>query len=99
MQKKDGNKNLLRSNTWNQGQQIQPRRDVEDRCTGAQVENNNAIENGGHLSLLPNHSALFNSIVTPKPRRKRINAQLMALNFCIPQLSTFLMTPAGDLSK
>src|SRR2546428_13054911 len=62
MQKKDGNKNLSRSNTRNQGQQIQPRREVENRGVRDKIYRKDAIENGGHLSLLPNHYALFNSV-------------------------------------
>src|SRR5438132_10850237 len=75
MQKEDGNKNLLRSNTRNQRQQIQPRRDIENRRVRDKIYRKDPIENGGHLSLLPNHSTLFNSIVTPEPRRRRINSQ------------------------
>src|SRR6266403_1049743 len=60
MQKEDGNKNLLWSNTRNQRQQIQPRRDIENRGVRDKIYYKDAIENGGHLSL-PNHSALFNS--------------------------------------
>src|SRR6266498_2443801 len=58
MQKEDGNKNLLRSNTRNQRQQIEPRRDIENRCVRDKIYCKDAIENGGHLFLLPNHSAL-----------------------------------------
>src|SRR5712664_4389102 len=75
MQKEDGNKNLLRSNTRNQRQQIEPRREIENRGVRDKIYCKNAIENGGHLSLLSNHSALLNSIVTPEPRRRRINHQ------------------------
>src|SRR5437899_13100831 len=56
MQKEDGNKNLLRSNTRNQRQHIQPRRDIENRCVRDKIYCKDAIEDGGHLSLLPNHS-------------------------------------------
>src|SRR6266481_3533649 len=61
MQKEDGNKNLLWSNTRNQRQQIQPRRDIENCGVRYKIYCKDPIENGGHLSLLPNHSALFNS--------------------------------------
>jgi hypothetical protein len=53
---------LLRSNPRNQRQQIKPRRDVENHRVRDQIYREDAIENGGHLSLLPNHSALFNSV-------------------------------------
>ena len=52
MQKKDRNKNLLRSNARNQRQQIKPRRDVEDRRVSDQIQRKHAIEDGGHLFLL-----------------------------------------------
>src|SRR6266496_1928885 len=61
MQKEDGNKNLLRPNTGNQRQQIQPRRDIKNRRVRDKIYCKDPIENGGHLSLLSNHSALFNS--------------------------------------
>src|SRR6266851_8435266 len=61
MQKEDGNKNLLRSNTRNQGQQIEPRCDIENRGVRDKIYCKDAIEDGGHLSLLPNHLAVFNS--------------------------------------
>src|SRR5205823_15134410 len=88
MQKENGNKNLLRSNTRNQRQQIEPRRDIENRRVRDKIYRKDAIENGGHLSLLLNHSSLFNSLVTPEPRRRRINPQLIALNFCSRSLIT-----------
>jgi hypothetical protein len=53
MQKQNGHENLLRLNTRNQRQQIQSGRDIEDRRIGDEVENDNAIENAGNLSLLP----------------------------------------------
>jgi hypothetical protein len=37
MQKEDGNENLLRSNTRNQRQQIEPRRDIENRGVGDEI--------------------------------------------------------------
>src|SRR6266498_1171151 len=58
MQKEDGNQNLLRSNTRNQRQQIEPRCDIENRGVRDKIYCQDPIENGGHLSLLPNHSAL-----------------------------------------
>src|SRR6266545_29783 len=39
-------------------QQIEPRRDIENRCVRDKIYCQDPIENGGHLSLLPNHSAL-----------------------------------------
>jgi hypothetical protein len=39
---------------WNQRQQIQPGCDIENRGIGEKVKDNDAIENAGHLSLLPN---------------------------------------------
>src|SRR5438309_9300410 len=51
MQKEDGNKNLLRSNTRNQRQQIQTRRDIENRGVRDKIYCKDAIEDGGHLSL------------------------------------------------
>jgi hypothetical protein len=41
--------------------QVKPRRDIENRGVRDKIYCEDAIENGGHLSLLPNHSALFNS--------------------------------------
>src|SRR6266498_5386343 len=58
MQKEDGNQNLLRSNTRNQRQQIEPRCDIENRGVRDKIYCQDPIENGGHLSLLPNHAAL-----------------------------------------
>src|SRR6266403_443079 len=52
MQKQDGNKNLLRSNTRNQRQQIEPRRDIENRGVRDKIYCKDAIENGGHYFFL-----------------------------------------------
>jgi hypothetical protein len=54
MQKQNGHENLLGFNMWNQRQQIQPGCDIENRGIGEKVKDNDAIENAGHLSLLPN---------------------------------------------
>src|SRR4030095_2581163 len=73
MQKKDGNKNLLRPNAWNQRQQIKPRRDIKDRRVRDQIYCEDAIENAGHLSLLPNRLAFLNSIVTPSAKASQLS--------------------------
>ena len=52
MEQQNWNKNQLQLNSRNQWEQIKSGRDVEDRCIGDQVENNNAIENGIHFFLL-----------------------------------------------
>src|SRR2546430_17733592 len=52
MPKEDGNKNLLRSNARNQRQKIEPRRDIANRGVRSKIYCKDAIENGGHLSLL-----------------------------------------------
>src|SRR6266700_3476655 len=101
MQKEDGNKNLLRSNTRNQRQQIQPRRDIENHRVRDKIYRKGAIENGGHLSLLLNRSAILNSVVTPEPRRRRINPQRrkgawLRLSFT---LSTSRLSSVLDLSS
>ncbi len=57
MQKENGNKNLLRSNTRNQRQQIEPRRHIKNRRVRDKIYCEDPIENGGHLSLLPNRLA------------------------------------------
>src|SRR5439155_20794645 len=86
MQEKDGHKNLLRSNTRNQRQQIQPSRDIKNHGVRDKIYCEDAIEDGGHLSLLPNHSALLNSIVTPWRQETRINSQLSTISFPSPLL-------------
>src|SRR6266550_2889820 len=65
MQKEDLNKNLLRSHPRNQRQQIEPRGDIENRGVRDKIYGKDAIEAVGHLSLLPKHSLLFNSICHP----------------------------------
>src|SRR5438876_12097909 len=62
MQKENGNKNLLRSNTRNQRQQIEPHGDIENRRVRDKIYCKDAIVDGGHLSLLPNQSALLDYI-------------------------------------
>src|SRR6266550_1486017 len=49
MQKEDGNKNALRSNARNQGQQIQPSRNIENRGVQDEIYCEDTIENGGHF--------------------------------------------------
>src|SRR5439155_26506812 len=88
MQEKDGHKNLLRSNTRNQRQQIQPSRDIKNHGVRDKIYCEDAIEDGGHLSLLPNHSALLNSIVTPWRQETRINSQLSTISSQLLLLST-----------
>src|SRR5438128_3658217 len=83
MQEEDGNKNLLRWNTRNQRQQVEPRRDIKNRRVRDKIYRKDAIEDGGHLSLLPNHSALLNS------RPSTNGSQLLQLSTVNHQLSTF----------
>src|SRR6266487_4671233 len=52
MQEEDGNKNLLRSHPRNQRQQIEPRRDIENRGVRDKIYCKDAIEDAGHVSLL-----------------------------------------------
>src|SRR5947209_20587544 len=52
MQKEDGNKNQLRSNTRNQRQQIQPRRDIKNRGVRDKIHCKDAIEDGAHYFFL-----------------------------------------------
>src|SRR6266480_2988015 len=80
MQKEDGNKNLLRSNTRNQRQQIKPRREIENRRVRDKIYGKDAIENGRHLSLLPNHSAFLNS-VKERGSDGALRSQPSTLNF------------------
>src|SRR2546421_11965181 len=49
MQKEDGNKNALRSNARNQGQQIQPSRNIENRGVQDEIYCEDTIENCGHF--------------------------------------------------
>src|SRR4030095_10389607 len=58
---KDGNKNLLQSNAWDQRQQIKPRRDIKNHRVRDKIYCEDSIENGGHLFLLPSRSPIFNS--------------------------------------
>src|SRR4030095_8661613 len=58
---KDGNKNLLQSNAWDQRQQIKPRRDIKNHRVRDKIYCEDSIENGGHLFLLPRRSTIFNS--------------------------------------
>lgn len=51
MQKENGNKNQLRPYTWNQRQQIEARRDIENHGVRDKIYSQDPIENGGHFSL------------------------------------------------
>src|SRR6267143_1401033 len=102
MQKEDWNKNLLRSNTRNQRQQIQTRRDIENRGVRDKIYCKNAIEDGGHLSLLPKTTRLSSTRLPSRSlgegwsRRgvreggSTLNPQLSILNFCFTHLSFHL---------
>src|SRR5438876_10757227 len=108
MQKEDWNKNLLRSNTRNQRQQIQTRRDIENRGVRDKIYCKNAIEDGGHLSLLPKTTRLSSTRLPSRilgegwSRRgvreggSTLNPQLSILNFCFTHLSFHLgRRPSG----
>src|SRR5438552_14542279 len=53
MKKEDGNKNALRSNARNQGQQIQPSRNIENRGVQDEIYCEDTIENCGHFLSFP----------------------------------------------
>jgi hypothetical protein len=50
MQKKNGHENLLRPKARNERQQIEPRRNVEDRGVSDEIQGKHAIENNRHFS-------------------------------------------------
>src|SRR5438093_6847277 len=101
MQKEDGNKNLLRPNTRNQRQQIEPRRDIENRGVRDKIYCKDAIENGGHLSLLSNR------VDSPQLHRHAVasgNAdQLSTINYQLPLATSFdfhfKVSSLGDRSE
>src|SRR5207248_3089404 len=83
MQKEDGNKNALRSNARNQGQQIQPSRNIENRGVQDEIYCEDTIEHCGHF--LSFRTTGLSSAVNPSGHSSLITHHSSLITFSTAQ--------------